>query len=138
MSRSTTPSARTTSNSTSAPLGIQILCVLSGLLTLFAVLFGVVLLASGSGAGVLAGLVVLGLSALQFVVLWGLWTVQPWGWTLAMVLYGLNAVLQVLNLVLGDVGALLGLPITLGIMAYVYSKRDVYRGPSGGASMRSV
>lgn len=111
----------------SAPLGIKVLCGVSGLFALLSVLGGLALLASGSGLGFGLGLLVLVLSGLQFVLLWGLWTVRSWAWTWSMVLYGLNLVLGVLNLLIGSPEYVLGVLITAAIMWYLYSKRSLYR-----------
>ncbi|WP_435101685.1 hypothetical protein [Halarchaeum sp. P4] len=117
MARRSQPS---TSNR-SAPLGVKIICALGALGVLVGVVGSFGLLASGSGLGVVLGLVTLGLSVGQAVVIVGLLNVQPWAWTWAMVLYGLSAVLDLLTV---DLFALL---VTLVIIAYLASVRDVYR-----------
>lgn len=111
---------------TSAPLGIKVICVLGTLGAGLGLVGGFGLMALG-GAGVVLGPVVLVLSLAQLAAVFGLWTLQSWGWTLAMVLYGLDAVIDLVGLVLGDLGSILGLFIAVVILGYIYSKRDHYR-----------
>jgi len=111
---------------TSAPTGIKVICVLATLGALLGLLGGLGMMALG-GIGVVLGPLVLLLSFAQLAAVYGLWTLQSWGWTLAVVLYALDVVLDALQVALGDYGALFGLFVSALILAYVYSKRDHYR-----------
>lgn len=113
-------------NTRGAPLGIKVICILGFLGVGLGLLMGLGLMAYG-GLGVLLGMFVMGLSVAQLGVIYGLWTVQPWGWTAGVALYALNVVLQLLNVVMGQASAILGVIISAGILAYIYSKRDVYK-----------
>lgn len=103
-------------------------------MTLLSMLGGFFLIVAGSGLGLLVVL----LGGLQFVLLWGLWTVRSWAWTWSMVLYGLNLVLQVLNLAVGNVEYVLAIPVTGAIVWYLYSKRSLYRESRSTAAATSV
>ncbi|MFH5797669.1 hypothetical protein [Haladaptatus sp. DYF46] len=109
-----------------APLGIKILCVLaviSGVLGLFG---GFVALFS-SPVGFIVGIVAMVLSAAQLVVAWGLWTLQPWAWTLTLIVYGLSLLSDVFKLLTGNGFAIISIIIGVLLLAYVYGKRDYYK-----------
>lgn len=111
---------------TSAPAGIKVICVLATLGALLGLLGGLGLMALG-GIGVVVGPLVLVLSFAQLAAVYGLWTLQSWGWTLAVVLYALDVLLDLFQVILGDWSALFGVFVSALILAYVYSKRDHYR-----------
>lgn len=113
-------------NRTSAPLGIKIICLLGAIGVVLGILGGLGMMALGD-VGILLGPIVVVLSLVQAVTIYGLWTLQSWGWTLAMVVYGLDFLLDVANLLMGSLGAIFGLALSGLILAYIYSKRDHYR-----------
>ena len=78
----------------------------------------VFVLSAAEGLFLLILLVSLGLC---FVALYGLWTLESWGWTLYLVLQGTVALGEVIRF------DILPLAITVLLMWYVYSKRDLYR-----------
>jgi len=98
-----------------APLGIKIVCIVSGLVYTLALFL---VLSAAEGLFLLILLVSLGLC---FVALYGLWTLESWGWTLYLVLQGTVALGEVIRF------DILPLAITVLLMWYVYSKRDLYR-----------
>ncbi|AFZ74413.1 hypothetical protein [Natronobacterium gregoryi] len=103
-----------------APLGVKIICVLgvlASILTLFVSLQ--IMTSGGQFAGL--GLLFLALTGAYLVVIYGLWTVQPWGWTWGMIVFVFGAVMDLFQ------GEVLSLLISLVIIAYLYSKRDYYR-----------
>lgn len=110
----------------SAPLGIKILCVLAVISGVFGLFGGFVALFS-SPLGFVVGLVAMVLSLAQLVVAWGLWTLQPWAWTLTMIVYGLDLLVDVFKLLTGNALAIVGIIIGGLLLAYVYSKRDYYK-----------
>lgn len=113
---------------TSAPAGIKVICVLATLGAGLGLLGGFAVLALG-GVGVVLGPLVIALSFAQLAAVYGLWTLQSWGWTLAIALYSLDVLLDAAPFVLGDGGVadVFGLLLSALILAYVYSKRDHYR-----------
>ena len=66
------------------------------------------------------GVLVLALAVGQAVVLYGLWTLKSWAWVVALVFYGLGALLDLFQL---DV---VGLLISLVVVAYVHGKAEYY------------
>lgn len=116
------------SESAARPLGITILCVLYAILLPVA-LYGLVVIfqvlpeAIVEGPTVvIVGLVIVALIYLvaTYTALYGLWTLEPWGWKLAMIVFGLTALV---DLVMGTFDRLI---VTLLIIGYLYLKRDVY------------
>ena len=103
-----------------APLGVKIICVLGVITASLTVLLSVpIMFAGGPFVGVGMAFLVLGL--VHFVVVYGLWTVQPWGWTWGMIVFGLAALADIAQ------GQALGLIISVIILGYLYTKKDVYR-----------
>ncbi|MFC5367752.1 hypothetical protein [Salinirubrum litoreum] len=114
-------------SASTAPLGVKLICLL-GLVSVFlSLLAGTALLASGTVLGGFAGLLVLGLAFVQAGVLWGLWTVKRWAWTAAVVSYSLGVSLALVELLAGDLDAVVRLLLGAAVVAYVYSTRSVYR-----------
>jgi len=100
----------------SPPLGIKIICVLGALGGGLGLFGSLVLL----GASPLVGLFALVISIAQLIVVVGLWNLRSWAWSLALVVYGLGA--------LGDVleGDILGLLISLIVIGYLLSQSHLF------------
>ncbi|WP_440007724.1 DUF2127 domain-containing protein [Halomicrococcus sp. SG-WS-1] len=109
-----------------APTGIKVICVLVGLSGLYGLLAGLGLAAMG-GAGLVVGAVGVVLSVVQLLVVYGLWTLRSWGWTVTMVVFSLDVLLDVVRLVVGSVSAVLGILVGGIVLWYVYGERDLYR-----------
>lgn len=117
----------------SAPLGMKALCVLFGLIGILLVLMGTLVLIGG---GVSFGGLITVIGALELAMVYGLWTIESWGWTLAMVLFSISALTNLLNVfgVLntaagGSAGASMGFFLVAGILVYIYQQRDLYISP---------
>jgi hypothetical protein len=88
------------------PLGITIFAILAAVAGVFGFLGGAALLGIGSVAGAAGflvggiaaffGLLILAVALLELALAYGLWTIQPWAWTLGI---GLEAVSIVLELI---------------------------------------
>jgi hypothetical protein len=103
----------------SAPLGIYIIAIIGGIVSLFG--FFLTLMIMGQGGGlVLVGLFLFALNAGQLYVLVGLVRLEPWAWTWALFLYGLGALIDLVTV------DFLGLIIGLVIIVYLVSKADYY------------
>lgn len=110
-----------------APLGIKVICGL-GALGVLLVLFRNILILSAGGAGGAAFISVLFI-VLSFglaVVIYGLWTLQSWAWSWALVFFGIDLLTNLLGVLSGDVTAIAGAIVSLIILGYIYSKRDLY------------
>lgn len=120
-----------------APVGVKIICVLAALGTIVGLLGGLGMMSATSSPRVpawfgLLGMVTVVLALVNLPMIYGLWTVKEWGWTLAMVVYGLNVLLNLLSLLAGQLGSIVSLVIGLAILAYLFSKRGVYGKSVGG------
>ncbi|HEY6608369.1 MAG TPA: hypothetical protein VI277_04150 [Candidatus Limnocylindria bacterium] len=114
------------------PTGVTILAVLAAIGGVFSVLGGLALLMSGgfigvaTGSGALGGLAALigaGLlvsGALSLVFAWGAWGLQPWAWTLGVIIQAISIVLGVFQLINGNSGALLSVAIAALITYYLF------------------
>lgn len=101
------------------PLGIKILAGLGTLLNLLAMLIALSLFQYG-GAGVLAGLFVITIAVLHIYVLIELVRMTPWAYGATLLLYGLSGLIQLLTF------NVIGLGVTVLIMAYLWTKADLY------------
>ena len=127
-----TPSAPTPTATAGRPTGITILAVLAAIAGVFALLGGLALVASGgfigatTGSGSLGGLaslvgavlIVSGAASLFFA--WGAWGLQPWAWTLGVVIQAVNIVLGLFQLINGNAGSLLSIVIAGAITYYLF------------------
>jgi hypothetical protein len=111
----------------SAPLGIKLVCLVGALSVLLSLLAGAAFLGSGSVLGGFAGVLVLALAFVQAGILWGLWTVRRWAWGAAVVFYSLGVLLAFVDILAGDLGAVVRLLLDAAVVAYVYSTGSVYR-----------
>ncbi|WP_423745935.1 hypothetical protein V5735_08295 (plasmid) [Haladaptatus sp. SPP-AMP-3] len=112
--------------SQSAPLGIKIICVLGALGALGGLLRGLGVLFS-SPIGLIVGTIVIVFAIAKLAVVWGLWTLKSWAWTLTIIVYGLSLLMDVLRFFTGHLAAFFGIVVGGLLLAYVYSKRDYYK-----------
>jgi uncharacterized membrane protein (DUF2068 family) len=108
------------SRSRSRPLGITVLCLL-GFAGVFFSLFGALGKMGSASPFALLGLFGLALAVGKGIVLYGLWTLQQWGFKWALVFYGLSALFNLVSF------SLLALVIDLLVVAYLLSKADHFR-----------
>ena len=115
------------------PTGITILAVLSAIGGVLGLLGGVALLGLGGiaagatgnaaffGLGAFAGIVTVAISIAQLAFAYGAWTLQPWAWSLGVVLSLVNIVWSVVGaLGSGDiVSGLVGQSISIAISAVI-------------------
>lgn len=101
------------------PLGITLLCVLASLGVVVGFLGSLGLMAAG-GPGPVLGLLVLGLTVARAVVIYGLWTLQYWGYKWSIIVYGFGAVLDLFR------GQLLGVLISILIVVYLLTKAEYF------------
>jgi hypothetical protein len=99
----------------SVPTGIKLICALRILVNLFLFLGGL----AGLGSDPLAPIVLV-LAVVDLVIVYGLLTLQHWGWTWAVGLGTVNAVLLLLTA--DPLGAVLAGLVTI----YIATKRPVY------------
>lgn len=71
------------------------------------------------------GPVYLVLGVIMLPTIYGLWNMRPWGWKLAVGIYGVDILLKVLNSVLVSI-SLIGVLLDLVIIGYLYQKRLLF------------
>lgn len=86
----------------------------------------------GSSAITLVGLLSAALGAGYLAAAYGTWTLRPWGWKLAVTLFGIGT-LSSFVLLTGDLAGpgLFGLLLNGGLGWYLYSNRSLYRRLAG-------
>lgn len=104
----------------STPLGIAIICILGGISAIRGLLAALSVLGIG-GPFLVVGLVLAGLSLGKLAILYGLWTLQRWAWTWALVFYGASALVSLARF------DLLGAALSVLVVGYVASKERHYR-----------
>lgn len=116
-------------SSTNAPLGIKIVCLLILLSTIVGTAV-VVSIADALNWAPRDWLVLTVTVVVSLFAVYGLWTLRPWGWTLAMASFAFEFVVAFAAfsgvLTVGTEGAFSLVP-TVIYAIYVYSKRDLYR-----------
>ncbi|WP_158059058.1 hypothetical protein [Halorussus halophilus] len=104
----------------SRPLGVTIICLV-GFLSAFFSLFKLLGVMGTGGPAAVFGLVGLVLLVGKVIVLFGLWTLQKWGYTWSVLLYSLSALLNLVTF------SVFGLVIDVLLVVYLMSKADHFR-----------
>lgn len=71
------------------------------------------------------GPVYLVLGLIMLPAIFGLWTMQSWGWKLAVGIYGFDILLKVLNSIIVSI-SLIGVILDIVIIGYLYQKRHLF------------
>lgn len=131
-----------------SPLGVKLVCVLLAPVVVVHLLAGLVIAVVLDGpldpaTLRLIGVFVLAVALLYVPALYGLWSVEPWAWTLAMLLLGVGVLFYAVVAVLFYVEfavlnpiAIVPAVVALFVSLYVYTKGDVYGGWFGLAELR--
>ncbi len=128
------PVSETSATGTTAgrPTGITILAVLAAIGGVFGIFGGIALLLGGAfigaatGSGALGGLaavvgaILLISSILSLLFAWGAWGLQPWAWTLGVVIQAVSIVLGLFQLINGNSGAIISIAIAGAITYYLF------------------
>jgi uncharacterized membrane protein (DUF2068 family) len=120
------------------PLGVTIITILAAIDGLLFILGGLFLLLGSSALGIaidsaalgglaaVIGAITLVTGILLLVFAWGAWGLQPWAWTLGVVLEAIAIVLGLFSLFNGSGGAVLSIAIAALITWYLFQP-DVRR-----------
>jgi uncharacterized membrane protein (DUF2068 family) len=110
---------------------LAVLAAIGGVLGLVAgvALLGLTGAAGAGGSGLLAsygaifGILAIAQGALALAFAYGAWTLQPWGWMLGVVAFGLSLALSVLTVVGGgDIGSqAISIVIGIAILYYLFT-----------------
>lgn len=103
----------------STPLGIKIICIFTAIIP-FITVVGAIGLLDAPGAGPAVAFVLLFIAAALLAIVYGLWTLRPWGWTAGMFLFGLDLLYGFVQF------NVLSIVISLALLWYLFSKRDLY------------
>jgi uncharacterized membrane protein (DUF2068 family) len=111
---------------------VTIIAILAAIGGVFAILGGITLLIGGSFIGAATGSAALGSLAsifgavllvsgvLDLIFAWGAWGLQPWAWTLGVVLQAVALVLGLYNLINGNSGAIVSIAVAAVITYYLF------------------
>ena len=118
------PQAGHPASPASRPIGITILAVLAAIGGLLSLVGSIGLLAAGfmSGIALILVLLTLAFGVLYLALAYGLWTLQPWAWTLGVGLMVASIALTVLNLTQGlqyPIGAVISAAISAAVLFYL-------------------
>lgn len=105
------------------PLGVTIIAVLAAIGGLFGLIGSLAifsLLAASGGIFVVYALMTLAVSILSLVFAYGAWTLQPWAWTLGVVLEAVAVALGVYSLVDGDASAIVSIALAGIVLWYLF------------------
>ncbi|HEX2519296.1 MAG TPA: hypothetical protein VHK04_07135 [Castellaniella sp.] len=126
---SPTPGPTTTGQ---RPTGITVLAILAAISGVFGIFGSLVVLMGGAALGVAVGSADLGaltsvvgavwlISSIAFLLFaWGAWGLQPWAWTLGVILAAVQIVLGVFQLFNGSPGSIVSILIAAGITYYLF------------------
>src|SRR5687768_14232065 len=118
------------------PTGVTVLAILTFCFAAFLLLPGLLipLVGTAIGAaggpvlaalGAFAGIVMIVFAVLEGIVGYGLWTLKTWAWLLTVILSGISAAFNLMQLLSGDIGGgLFGLIIN-GIILWYMMKPHV-------------
>lgn len=121
----------------SRPKGIYVVGALMVLGALWGILqglagglLGLASLGSASGWGLILVIVstfLFFISLGKLAVAYGLLTFQSWGWTWTMILVGFGLVLDVVQLLSGEVAVVISMGISGCVLWYVYAQKDHFK-----------
>ena len=116
------------------PLGVTIISVLGYIGAILMALAGIAMMAFGGLAGslgalglllgstgIIAGVVLIAMGIITFVVSTGLWNLKKWAWTVTMILEGLSVLGSLMSVNIA------GLIIPVIIVYYLYTKKEIFK-----------
>ena len=118
---------------TARPTGITILAILSAIGGVLAILGGIALIGLGGigaastgeaaffGLGVVFGILSLALGIASLAFAFGAWTLQPWAWSLGIIIQGANIIFAVVAVIGGSsiANQIIGIAIAAIILYYL-------------------
>lgn len=126
--------AKITKTTSERPIGVTIICVLGYIGAILMALAGIAIMAFGGLAGslgalglllgstgIVAGVMLLAMGIITFVVTQGLWNLKKWAWTVTMILEGLSVLGSLISL------NIVGLIIPAIVLYYLYTKKEIFK-----------
>jgi len=84
------------------PLGITIIAILLFIQAIIEIIFGIFVFVGSTiaspAAGLLLGWIPLAIGIISFIVAWGLWTLKPWAYWVALIVEIINIISNLFNL----------------------------------------
>jgi uncharacterized membrane protein (DUF2068 family) len=108
------------------PFGVTVIAILLIIGAVIGIVGGLMAVGViGTATGVAVGVATLILSALQFIVALGLWSLQKWAWTLTVIVVILRIAGEVWALVAGGqlAASIASLVVNVIILLYLYSRK---------------
>jgi hypothetical protein len=114
------------------PTGVTVLAILAAIAGVFGIFGSLVVLMGGAALGVATGSASLGaltsivgavwlISSIAYLLFaWGAWGLQPWAWTLGIIIAAVSIVLGVVQLFNGSPGSVVSILIAAGITYYLF------------------
>ncbi len=116
------------------PLGVTIISVLGYIGAILMALVGIAMIGFGGGIagslgvigamfggiGIVAGVMLLAMSVIAYVVSRGLWNLKKWAWTVTMILEGLSLLGSLMSM------NIVGIIIPAIIVYYLYTKKEIF------------
>jgi len=105
------------------PLGVTIIAVLAGLAGVLGLIAAVTLLTvvgAFGGLGTLFFVLALVVSIVSLIFAYGAWTLQPWAWTMGVVLQALAIVNALYAITDGDTSGIISILIAVVILWYLF------------------
>jgi hypothetical protein len=114
------------------PTGVTVLAILAAIAGVFGILGGLAILMGSAALGVATGSASLGalgsvigamllITSIAYILFaWGAWGLQPWAWTLGIIIAAVSIVLGVFQLFNGQPGSIISIAIAAGITYYLF------------------
>jgi len=102
------------------PLGVTIIAILVAIGGILEIIGGILLLSSP-----FFGLFTIILGVLALILAWGLWTLQSWAFWATIILEVISAIENLVSLIRGNGGSVIGLIVAVVIIAYMLYDRNV-------------
>jgi hypothetical protein len=102
------------------PLGVTIISILGFLGSIIIFSFSVVSLIQGEIFNI-GTYILLGISVVAFIAIFGVWQMKKWGWNFLMIVFSLSIILDFITFNIRLT------PLTLIIVIYLWMKRKLFR-----------
>jgi len=102
------------------PTGVTIIAILVAIGGVLEVIGGLLLLIVP-----FLGLFTLALGIVSLILAWGLWTLKPWAFWVAVILEAINAIEGLINLLRGNGSSLFSLIVSVAILLYLFLDPNV-------------
>ena len=118
------------------PLGVTIIAILGFIGAILGVIGGLMLFSVGTFLtaflgplgflGSLAGIAVLIIGIVEFIIAYGLWKMKKWAWLVELIILAIGILLGIASLVMGSLGSIISIVIGALVAYYLYSKRTLF------------